>query len=93
MKAIMRLLLVSGRDVAHMAPTCIEQLSRTLKDLCNRGTNPNFSHYLFESLAAIIQAVGALLRRLIAYILISKSVNVLNVRSAGEWLCRVGDNT
>lgn len=61
MKAVMRLITAAGTNMTPMAPTCIEQLSAKLETLCKSGTNPAFAHFLFESLAAIIKAVGAFL--------------------------------
>lgn len=47
-------------QIASLAPWLLEQLSKLLLAVCKNPTVPGFSHFLFESVAALIAntAVG-----------------------------------
>ncbi|CAM8884566.1 unnamed protein product [Rhodiola kirilowii] len=54
MKCIMRVLGVAdiSRDVAG---ACIQELTSILSKVCENPKNPNFNHYLFESVALLVR--------------------------------------
>ena len=54
MKAIMRVLNVAGSDLVPHAEMVIGRLSAILGRIAANPTNPSFSHFLFESIAALV---------------------------------------
>ena len=48
-------------QIAPVAPQCMDELKKLLMAVCKNPTVPGFSHYLFESVAALIanSAVGS----------------------------------
>lgn len=59
MKAIMRVVALLGADVKPVAPTAMTKLAGILTELAKNPRNPSFSHYLFETIAAIIRNCGS----------------------------------
>ena len=59
MKATMRLISFMGDSIKPIAGVCLERLSGMVMETCKNPRNPTFSHYLFESVAALVKA-GAL---------------------------------
>lgn len=57
--AIMRLVSTSKEAMAPFAGECINQLNVILSRVYKNPTNPGFNHYLFESIAALVQNVCA----------------------------------
>ncbi|KAH7316301.1 hypothetical protein KP509_21G087100 [Ceratopteris richardii] len=53
MKCIMRVL--SNGDIAQYATNCLDQLVNILSVLYKNPSNPTFSHYLFEAIAALVR--------------------------------------
>jgi exportin-2 (importin alpha re-exporter) len=56
MKAIMRVINVAGSDLVPHAEMVIGRLSAILGRIAANPTNPSFSHFLFESIAALVDA-------------------------------------
>eukprot|EP00850_Spirogloea_muscicola_P008170 SM000043S15798 [mRNA] locus=s43:232850:238627:+ [translate_table: standard] len=52
MKCIMR--VISVADVKPFATQCLSQLTEILAAVCKNPTQPNFNHYLFEAVAALV---------------------------------------
>jgi len=59
MKAVMRVIGFVGPTIAPVAPICLQALAQMLVEVCKNPKNPGFSHYLFESVAALIRHAGA----------------------------------
>lgn len=53
MKCIMRVLSIA--DIPQFAPECLDQLVAILSILYKNPSNPTFSHYLFEAIAALVR--------------------------------------
>ncbi len=58
MRLAQRLIAKLGANIAPAAETCADRLAAMLVETCANPRNPAFSHYLFESVAALV-AVGA----------------------------------
>ena len=59
MKAIMRVIVAGGQgDLTPVAQNCISALSDVLRRVCANPTNPQFNHFLFEALSALVKFVG-----------------------------------
>ena len=56
MKATMRLISFMGDAIKPIAGVCLERLSGMVMETCKNPRNPTFSHYLFESVAALVKA-------------------------------------
>ena len=56
MKATMRLISFMGDSIKPIAGVCLERLSGMVMETCKNPRNPTFSHYLFESVAALVKA-------------------------------------
>ena len=56
MKATMRLISFMGDGIKPIAGVCLERLSGMVMETCKNPRNPTFSHYLFESVAALVKA-------------------------------------
>ncbi|CAG9460697.1 unnamed protein product [Pedinophyceae sp. YPF-701] len=59
MRCVLRVITFLGPAVAPAAPACLQHLGKTLLDVCKNPTNPAFSHFLFEALAALIRFTAA----------------------------------
>lgn len=59
MKCIMRLLTVIEGDILPVVPVVLDKLTASLARVCKNPTNPQFNHFLFESLAALVNSVCA----------------------------------
>mmetsp|Transcript_37310 Transcript_37310/g.42627 ORF Transcript_37310/g.42627 Transcript_37310/m.42627 type:complete len:811 (+) Transcript_37310:138-2570(+) len=57
MKCVMRSLSVADEDIIPATQAVIEQLTMTLGWVAKNPRNPHFNHYLFESLASLVQSV------------------------------------
>jgi exportin-2 (importin alpha re-exporter) len=55
MRAVMRVIGVLGAGVKPVAGVCLERLSGMVMETCKNPRNPTFSHYLFESVAALLR--------------------------------------
>lgn len=55
MKAILRLISTAKENILPVAPECMNQLTTKLAAIYKNPTYPQFLHYLFESLSAIIR--------------------------------------
>ena len=58
MKCILRIITSSGSDIVPFGPVCITELAKVLAEVAKGPQNPHFSHNLFESLGAVIKAMG-----------------------------------
>ena len=58
MRLAQRTIAKLGANIAPAAETCADRLAAMLVETCANPRNPAFSHYLFESVAALV-AVGA----------------------------------
>jgi exportin-2 (importin alpha re-exporter) len=58
MRCAQRTIAKLGANIAPAAETCADRLAAMLVETCANPRNPAFSHYLFESVAALV-AVGA----------------------------------
>lgn len=58
MKAIMRVTTVMQDGLASLVPNIITKLSAKLALVCKNPSKPQFNHYLFESICALIRGVG-----------------------------------
>lgn len=59
MKCVMRVLLVSQTSCSSLAPRLLPQLVEILQVIATNPSNPRFSHYLFESIGALIKYAGS----------------------------------
>ncbi len=59
MRTIMRVTVVAGEAMAPYASFCIESLKSVLQRVCANPSNPTFNHYLFESVASLVQFICA----------------------------------
>lgn len=57
MKCIMRSLVMVGSSVYPVADIVLHQLTKALEKVCKNPVNPNYNHYLFESLAVVIRSL------------------------------------
>lgn len=57
MRMLMRVVSFAGPAVAPHAATITDGLSAVLRRVCAAQNNPNFNHYLFETIACLIRAV------------------------------------
>ena len=55
MKAVMRVISALGEGIKPLAGVCLERLSGMVMETCKNPRNPAFSHYLFESVAALLR--------------------------------------
>ncbi|PSC72253.1 Exportin-2 [Micractinium conductrix] len=55
MQAVMRVIAFVGKQIAPVAPACLQQLSALLLAVCQNPQQPGFNHYLFESVAALVR--------------------------------------
>ena len=55
MRLLMRILIVSGPEVAHVAPLIVPQLVQIIIAVSSNPSNPRFNHYCFESLGACLR--------------------------------------
>ncbi|KAK9479606.1 Cse1-domain-containing protein [Lipomyces japonicus] len=54
-KCIMRVLVTSKESIVPYSETLIEHLARLITETSKNPSNPKFSHYLFESVGAVIR--------------------------------------
>jgi len=57
MKCIMRLLSVVQEDIVPVTAIVLQKITNSLARVCKNPSNPNFNHYLFESIASLVNAV------------------------------------
>lgn len=57
MRMLMRVVSFAGPAVAPHAATITDGLSAVLRRVCAAQNNPNFNHFLFETIACLIKAV------------------------------------
>lgn len=57
MKCIMRVLCIADEDVVPITQTVIEKLTAALERIAKNPRNPQFNHFLFESIAVLVRAV------------------------------------
>ena len=55
MRAVNRVVGFLGVGVKPAAETCLERLAAMATETCKNPRNPTFSHYLFESIAALLR--------------------------------------
>ena len=55
MRAVMRVIGFLGEGVKPVADACVTQLAAMAMETCKNPRNPAFSHYLFESIAALLR--------------------------------------
>ena len=55
MRAVNRVAGFLGAGVKPAAETCLERLAAMATETCKNPRNPTFSHYLFESIAALLR--------------------------------------
>jgi exportin-2 (importin alpha re-exporter) len=55
MKAVMRTVGFLGEGIKPVAGVCLQALSGMVMETCKNPRNPTFSHYLFESVAALLR--------------------------------------
>lgn len=55
MKLLMRILVVSGGQVKHVAQLLVPQLVQIIQAISANPSNPKFTHYCFESLGACLK--------------------------------------
>lgn len=55
MKLLMRILIISGGQVKHVAPLLVPQLVQIIQAISTNPSNPKFTHYCFESLGACLK--------------------------------------
>eukprot|EP00026_Physarum_polycephalum_P001434 Phypoly_transcript_01435.p1 GENE.Phypoly_transcript_01435~~Phypoly_transcript_01435.p1 ORF type:complete len:984 (+),score=185.73 Phypoly_transcript_01435:58-3009(+) len=55
MRAITRVISVSGANITPFAPTCLQKLVEILIRVAQNSTNPTFAHYVFESLGSLVK--------------------------------------
>lgn len=53
----MRLLVLLGPDIGQAATFVLGKLTSALERVCKNPANPQFNHYLFESLAVIVRSL------------------------------------
>ncbi|KAJ2368139.1 importin-alpha export receptor [Coemansia sp. RSA 2610] len=53
MKTVMRVFLASRTNILPLAPAALAQLARILGEVSKNPSNPRFSHFMFEALAAL----------------------------------------
>ena len=61
MKCIMRVIVSAGNggvDISNITQNCITMLSQILVRVSANPSNPQYNHYLFESLSALVKFVG-----------------------------------
>ena len=58
MKCLMRILLLVGSDIGPVVPLVSSKLTASLERVCKNPANPQFNHYLFESLAVLVKSCG-----------------------------------
>jgi exportin-2 (importin alpha re-exporter) len=56
MKCIMRSLILVGDQINPVTDLVVSHLLKSLEKVCKNPVNPNFNHYLFESLAVLIKS-------------------------------------
>jgi len=56
MRAIMRVLSVSGPRVGPFTQLVLQKLTLTLERVCKNPVNPHFNHYLFESISLLVRS-------------------------------------
>ncbi|KAI8825582.1 Cse1-domain-containing protein [Fimicolochytrium jonesii] len=59
MKAAMRIIIVAKHDLEPVAVEMVGRLTRTIEALSKNPSNPKFTHYTFEALAALIRFICA----------------------------------
>lgn len=57
MKCIMRTLSVANEDVIPVTPIVLEKLTAVLGRVAKNPRNPQFNHYMFESIAVLVRSV------------------------------------
>jgi exportin-2 (importin alpha re-exporter) len=57
MKSIMRTLSVANEDVIPVTPIVLEKLTTVLGRVAKNPRNPQFNHYMFESIAVLVRSV------------------------------------
>ena len=57
MKCIMRSLATIGEEVVPVTAIVFEHLSAVLERVCKNPRNPQFNHFLFESIAVLVKSV------------------------------------
>lgn len=57
MRAIMKVIAVADSTVVRLTEVILSSLSAVINKVCRNPTNPNFCHFLFEALAALITSV------------------------------------
>lgn len=57
MKAIMRVVSSAQELISPLVATLLESLNTIVQRQCANPTNPHFSHYLFETVAAIVRFI------------------------------------
>lgn len=58
MRTVMRLLMMAEGSITPVAQIVTDKLMAALSRVCANPRNPRFNHYLFESLAVLVRAVG-----------------------------------
>ena len=58
MRCIMRVLFLLKEDVLPFVSICMKELTDILAEVSKNPQNPTFSHYLFESIAAVVKNIG-----------------------------------
>lgn len=59
MRAIMRALSTADRDILPVHTTFLERLTNLVGRIAKNPRNPNFNHFLFDSIACIVKTVCA----------------------------------
>ena len=59
MKCTMRILNIAQEDVVQHTPVVLQNLNGCLERVCKNPRNPQFNHYLFETIASLVRYICA----------------------------------
>lgn len=62
----MRVVHTAQEEMTPYSGKCIQELVTILGRVCQNPTNPSFNHYLFETIAALVQHISIHNRQSIA---------------------------